>query len=919
MASSDPLGGSPGESLPGTFATIARLHAERPAMVCGERVMSYDQLNRRANTLARAIVSMSGTGAGRIAILCAADMWLPVAILAVLKAGKTYVPLDARFPEARTRAMIVDCEASAILTDAVNATSSTAFSSDVRRIIDVESVSEPIDDRALGSSIPGDTPAYILYTSGSTGHPKGVIQTHRNVLHYVTEYSRMLLLSSTDRLSLTASPTYGAAMIDTFAALLNGASLHPYDMPGRGAASLAPWLREQRITVFHSVPTVFRRLAARTESVAAFSSVRVVCLGGEPAMHTDVEIFRRNFRGASMLANPYGGTEFGIASLQLVLPGTAVPRGNLAMGRPLTDTTIAIVDETGKELPAGHDGQITICSRYLSPGYWRRPELTESSFSTAPDGRRVYRTGDVGRILADGRLQHLGRADFQVKIRGQRVEVAEVEGALLELDAVREAAVLARPDLDGEQRLIGYIVPHAGARPSSQQLRASVADRLPMFMIPTTFVTVDALPRTDNGKLDRAALATLSPQAATVEQHDGARDVLEVQLAQMWQRLLHIAEPGITDDFFTIGGDSLSAVDMLAEVSKRYGREFTLSDLLPQATIAHLSDLIRRPVSSDSPALVALQSAGDRSPFYAIHAIDGDVFGYGPLSRHLGATRPVYGIRACGIDGSAAPLTSVKTIAAYCIGQMRALQPEGPYLLGGYSFGGLVAFEMAQQLRADQQDVTLLVVIDQGPTRGDSAALSSPLIIIRLLRYVARLTSYVIAEALTAAGRARLAAQYASGTRLVRRQGQAIRRSPAADLVVELPRVAPHFRWVWRAVEDLWEQIPMPSGDIWLSNLRASRAYRVRPYPGNMVVVAARRPSLALSVLFGDPSAGWRRFVSGQLQIRQVFGGHAELLREPYVQAVARELRDCFDRIGTDQAGGRDRPSAKGAPRSTRT
>ena len=575
------------QSIAERFEKQAAAHPDRIAIRSGGRSMTYAELNAAANRLGRAILHAAGE-ADRVVLLFEQGGPVIVAVLAVLKAGKTYVPLDPGYPAARLAELVEDSEAGLILTDDAHLEGAKRLASG--RSLPVLS-SDAVDPAGrgddLGMRVAPDAIAYMLYTSGSTGRPKGVVQKHRNLLHFVRTYTNSCRITPDDRIAWLHSITFSASNMNVYPALLNGAAVYPHDVKRRGVDGLAELLMGERITVCQCVPTVFRHFLSGLTGEERFPDLRVFELGGEPVYRRDVELFRVRVGTQCVLVNRLAFTEASVAAQYFITAETELPASAVPVGRPAEGMEILVLGEDGREAGREEVGEIALRSHHLSPGYWRRPDLTAKAFTNG-GGRRTYRTGDMGRIRADGLLEYAGRKDFRVKVRGYTIEVAEVEAALLEIGGVNSAVVVAREDHRGDQRLVAYLVP-AGAAPTPDELRTRLGDRLPDFMVPSAFMVLDAFPLTSTGKLDRLALP--APDLTQVETAGGyaaPRTETEAKVAAIWAEVFALDRVGIHDDFFALGGHSLLAGRIAARIRQAYGVDLSLGALFDAPTVAEL-------------------------------------------------------------------------------------------------------------------------------------------------------------------------------------------------------------------------------------------------------------------------------------------------------------------------------------------
>ena len=704
------------QSIPARFAQQVARAPDCLAVKSGGDEVSYSALDRSANRIANAILAASGQVSEPVVLLIEQGALLVAGILGTLKAGKIYVPLDPSFPSAHLASQIADAGARFILTTGQSREAAQSLLRELQpgqtqqrlQVLEIDAIAANAATHDPQVSITPDAGAYIFYTSGSTGRPKGVLDSHRNVLHNIMRYTNTLRICAEDRLTLLQGPSFSGAVSSLFGALLNGAAVFPFDVPRGGADRIGAWLQRERITIYHSVPALFRRVA---ESLS-LSALRIVRLEGDQAAPRDIELFKARCPRGALLVNGLGATECGIARQFFVDHDTCISTGVVPVGYPVEDMDIVVLDE-GHEVASGEVGEIVIRSRYLAQGYWRQPALTASAFRADPssDGVRSYHTGDLGRLRSDGCLEHLGRKDFSPKIAGSRVHVADVEAALMEVPGVKEAAV-AVLDPDGEPRLAAYLIPRNWPGPTVGDIRRCLADHLPPYMFPSTYVTLEALPLNANAKVDRLALPPPDrsrPHLGTVCTHP--EDLLQCQLVQIWEEVLGVTPIGIRDDFFDLGGSSLLAMEMVHKIEQLFDRKVSLSAMMAGATVEQLAEAIKSETETLCRPVSRVQVGGSRPPFFFLH---GDYLGGGfycqRLARRLGPDQPFYALHPCGLDGEPIP-DSYQTMAARHFAALRAIQPSGPYRLGGSCNGGLVALEMARCLLAEGEQVDRLILI----------------------------------------------------------------------------------------------------------------------------------------------------------------------------------------------------------------
>lgn len=703
-------------SVPARFARVAAARGDALAIVTASERLTYRELDRRSDALAAAIARAGGAADAPVAVHAASPLPTVVAMLATWKAGRFCVPLDAALPAARLETILRDAEAGLLVAEEP-ALFAAAPGREALRLGDVDlETTGPPPQPALG----GDSLACLLYTSGSTGEPKGVVRTHRNLLHRARCAVGSLGIGGDDRVSALHSPAFGAGLRDVLAALLGGGTLCPFDVRGAGLGALAEWIEGERITVLCAVVTTLRHFLSSLDPARRFPSIRVVRLGSEALFREDVARLRECLAPGCVIVAGYGASEASGIVEYRIGPDTPVAPGRVPAGYPLDGVEILILGDAGTPLPAGEAGEIAVRSRFLSPGYWRRPDRTRASFGAEAGAgdARVYRTGDLGRLRPDGCLELIGRLDHQVKIRGYLVHPDEVERRLLEHGELRQAAVVGQDDAAGNTRLVAYVVPAESPGPPTAALRRFVQERLPEYMVPSAFVTLATLPITPNGKLDRAALPPPAEGSRT-RQFVRPRNPLEHQIAAIWEGLFGVRPIGATDDFFELGGYSLLGAAFVARLEQLHGSAVPPSVLLEASTVGDLAALLLRRGPAPGTPLVTLRATGSRIPLFFLH---GDYNGGGlychALARRLDAERPMYVLSPHGVDGQPLPAT-IEDMAAERLVALRAVRPRGPYALAGWCNGGFVALEMARRLREAGERVSITVLIDaEAPLRG---------------------------------------------------------------------------------------------------------------------------------------------------------------------------------------------------------
>ncbi|MGE5275910.1 MAG: amino acid adenylation domain-containing protein, partial [Acidobacteriota bacterium] len=711
--------------------------------------------------------------------------------------------------------------------------------------------------------------AYVIYTSGSTGIPKGVSIRHRSVVRLVrgTDYAAL----GPDEVFLQAAPiSFDASTFELWGALANGARLALMPPGAPSPAAVGEAVERLGVSTLWLTAGLFHRMV-ETE-LERLRGVRQLLAGGDVLSVPHVERALRELPHCR-LVNGYGPTEGTTFTCCHTVSRDEPVGASVPIGRPVANTRVFVLDRHRQPVPIGVPGELYIGGDGLARDYFHRPELTAERFVPDPFGAgpqdRLYRSGDRVRYRPDGTIEFLGRMDDQMKVRGFRVEPGEVEAALRQYPSVREAVVALREFGPGDRRLVAYVVADASGSRNVSLLRSFLVEKLPDFMIPSSFVWLDSIPLTPNGKVDRSALPPPGHERPSLEKTIVApRNELESRLVAIWERVLDVRPVGVTDNFFDLGGHSLLAARLFSEIERELGRPLALSAIFEAQTVAELAGMLKESDSRRrSPSLVAIRSKGIEPPFVCVHAAWGNVFQYRELARRLGEGQPFYGLQARGLDGKRPPCETVEEMAANYIEELRAFQPEGPYYLGGHSFGGLVAFEMARQLHARGRRVGLLALLDTSafpfeprPTR------------LEFVRNRTRFHATKLKE---------IPAERRVGYLLER--GRALAALAGGLLLRAYERV---FRPLRRARRRVFE-----------ANRRAALRYVPGFYAGPVTLfwAADRWRRLADGRPPRDPRLGWGRLCGGGVDVHEVPGNHASMLDDgANVQALAEKLSACL-------------------------
>jgi sugar O-acyltransferase (sialic acid O-acetyltransferase NeuD family) len=571
------------------------LYPDKTALVTEDNAYTYAQMNGHANSIAYAILAKCGTALTQAAILLPNSPEMVIAMLATLKAHKAYIPLDCNYPIERLRAMFEDAEPSVLLTDNDHQGVAEELAGNRVPIINTSQIERHADaSNPIVNCDPLDR-AYILYTSGSTGRPKGIVFLHRNLLHTTMCLTNELFFSPGDRLTWLHSPCFGSSVMDIYCSLTNGATLYPWDPKVKGFNGMAQWLATESMTTFLWLPSAFRQFMRTVPDGLSFPDMRIVLLAGEPLTIREVELFRRYFPKGSHLVNQVGTAESYNYYLYRVDHHIPIEDTNVAGGYPVSsDRKLLILDDAHHEVSQGNIGEIAIKSNYMSGGYWHNESQTKAKFiRIGSDDVPVYLTGDLGRLEKDGCLIHLGRKDFQFKIRGCRIEPAEIEEILIRVPGVADCVCWYAANRAGENELVGYVVPNLHEEFSQREAENRLEEQLPGYMVPRTYVLLDSLPALPNGKANRKALPNpFAPTEVQSRPNTVATMPVEQELLRIFAELLHVDQVTPETDFMDAGGDSLSAIALRCRIQQSFGVDVPMSDFSDSVTPACLSALI---------------------------------------------------------------------------------------------------------------------------------------------------------------------------------------------------------------------------------------------------------------------------------------------------------------------------------------
>ncbi|WP_162456536.1 non-ribosomal peptide synthetase [Pseudoxanthomonas kalamensis] len=835
-------------SVPALLKSAFDRHAGRRAVECGRGSIDYATLERRSRRLAAGLLASGVKHGELIGIALPRSIDMLVAVVAAMRAGAAYVPLDPAFPEQRLQRMAEHSGLARIIV--AEGTELPESLCKGRKLWRVDMLEASGSGSVELPEVRPDDLAYVLYTSGSTGEPKGVRILHRNLVNFLCAMREAPGFSSDDAICAATTLSFDIAALELYLPLLcGGRVVIADDNEHRDPEALCRLIERSGCSVFQTTPSLIA-LLQETGRTQVLAPLRLL-VGGEALPLPLAKLLLTQCRE---LWNMYGPTETTVwSSIQrMQLEATSVP-----LGQPIARTRMYVLDTMHRPTPPHALGEIWIGGAGVADGYLHSRELSEERFIPDPfiaDGSRMYRTGDLGR-LHEGQLSFHGRVDEQIKLRGYRIEPGDIEAAATAEEGVLECVAVARRLQGGDQVLVLYVGSDAPQEGLSKALHARLRRELPAYMRPQYVEVMSHLPKTPNGKIDRKSLPAPSTNVAVAQRTCIApRDALERELCELWQRLLQSGPVGVEDDFFELGGYSLLAVRMFTELHQRYGVDLPLATLIGNPSVAALAEAVsaamRSASNEDGEILVPLQSGGAKPPLFLFHAVGGNVMNYCSLLHELDADQPVYGLQSAGLDGAKQPLQSISEMADLYVGYLLRAHPAGPFLLGGGSMGGILALEAARRLHAQGREVVLLAMFDTfGP---DYMAYRSPGDFWRSLWRMD-------------------AAQYMGlwhrlGLRVLQllqlplfwyRRNR--RPSAALPLAVRLYRVEK-------------------------ANYHALSTYVPEKYAGDMQLFRTRVENEE-----EDVSLGWRNWVGGNIEISQLPGRHHNFVDQPELAACLKQ------------------------------
>jgi amino acid adenylation domain-containing protein len=829
---------------------------EATAVIHGEQTITYRELEEQANRLAHHLISRGLQADQLVGICLQRSVEMVVALVAVFKAGGGYVSLDPQHPDERLAFMLQDSKPAVIVTH--SALEDKLPAGHGAQIVRLDTDAKAIDrqsTKAPATDVREEHLAYLIYTSGSTGTPKAVAMPQGVLCNLLDWQLENWTLPAAARTLQFTSLNFDVAFQEIFATLVAGGTLVlTSEAQRREPAELLRLMRDFEVERIFLPFVGLQQLAKafETERIVPAKLRDVITAGEQLQITPQVKALFESLRDCS-LHNQYGPAESHVVTA-FTLRGRPESWPLLPpIGQPITGAHIHILDEQRKPVADGQTGEIYIGGTTLAHGYYHREQLTAERFlpnflHPAQPGR-LYKTGDLGALLPDGNIQYLGRSDHQVKIRGVRVELGEIEAALVEHPLIEHAVAAAKEAAPGEHRLVAYFVPKAASTPSRRELRQFLSRKLPAHSVPSAFVRLDRIPLTATGKVDRLSLPT--PAATRDDEEIVAPDTpLQKDIVAIWERFLNVRPVGIRDNFFDLGGDSLVAVQIAAEIELKCRKTVPLAWTFNASTVEDLAaQLLDDPHAPDAESIIGINTGGSRRPFFCI-------CGYFDIARYLGSDQPFYKVDLKRLERIQDPASAIQQMATQCIEEIRSVQPDGPYYLGGHSLGGVVAFEIARQLRAAGEIISLLALLDPDPPR--------PSMFGALRRAIGRPVSYI---------------RHLFSLSLDE-QKKAIMASSRSKWNKLRVRLAANRDFSAIARED--------------KALALEGTYRPDAYPGRITLFLASDANASDQPLF-DPRLDWGRLASGGADVHVVPGDHETLLREPNVRILGQLLRGHLD------------------------
>jgi len=861
-------------TLPWLLNKCANQYPEKVAIKFHQRQYTYGTLYRETNKLAKLLIHTGVKTGDIVGLALDRSPEMVISLIAILKAGAAYVPLDPEYPKDRIEFMLEDSAAKILLTSKKYQKQFQSKASEILiedALIELDNYSPEETEVEFSSK----ELAYVLYTSGSTGKPKGVQIRHYNLVNFLLSMQKEPGMTTADKILAVTTVSFDIAGLELYLPLISGAELILANAEtSKDGRLLLDLVKDENISIMQATPYTWRMMMeAGWEN---HLPIKILC-GGEALPKDMVDKLTRR---SSQLWNMYGPTETTIWSTLKHIKSNE----DISIGKPIANTQVYILDEDLNNLADGSIGEIYIGGDGVAAGYLNRPELTSERFIndifSAIPGSKLYRTGDLGKLNESGEIQCLGRIDHQVKVRGYRIELEEVEHALAKQEDIKEAVVIAREDTPGDPRLVAYIVLGNNSKDIDLKKRTSnwhqaLMGILPEYMVPDDFVLLTAIPITPNGKTDRKSLPKPDHSLITSSgEFVAPRTDVEKLLVDIWQEVMGLPRISVLDNFFTLGGRSLVAVQIMARIEKATGLRLPLATLFEHSTIEKLA--IRLQVDAKSitwESLVPIKPTGSKMPLYIVHGAGLNVLLFNALAMNMDDDQPVYGLQARGLNGVDEPLDVMEEIAANYISEIVAQNPSGPYALAGYSLGGTIAYEMARQMIAMGKDVKLLAVFDTYAKQTDRFDPFGKKIFNRISLFVMQFFySFVL---------------FAHDPK---------RTIAYKSLVIKRRLI--RFMWKIKGTEEKREGFFAYDNEIDEASAKAKQNYYQKPLNITVDLFRAKKKTFYMSDF---KYLGWREFALKGVNVHDIPGEHNTIFAPPNDKEFAIELQKCLDRISENE------------------
>jgi amino acid adenylation domain-containing protein len=836
-----------------------------------DEILTYAEFEAKANKLAHRLIKEGVKAEVPVGIYMERSIEMMIALYGILKAGGAYLPLDPDYPDDRISFMTADAGLKIILTQDrfknrfQNKSIKIFYLDSEWDIINAESPHRPevqISEYDL---------AYIIYTSGSTGMPKGVMNAHKGVCNRLLWIGLDFEWTENDIVMQKTPFSFDVSVPEFFGPLIKGAAL-VLAKPGghKDSSYLVDLIKRENITSVHFVPSMLH-IFLNTHGIEECKSIRQVFCSGEALSYELRDTFFEKFN--IKLHNLYGPTEAAVEVTYFECKKEHTSK-SIPIGKPIVNTQIYILDKKLKPVPIGVPGEIHIGGTNLARGYLNRKELTEEKFIENPleikVSKKLYKTGDKGRYIADGNVEYLGRYDFQVKVRGYRIELGEIEAVLDQHHDITESVVITKNDYSGDTKIVAYLVTDA-EKIDSNALKIFLSLKLPEYMIPNLFMKIESIPLTSSGKANRNALPEPDFSANVLESDfQAARDELELQLIKIWEKVLGIKSIGIRDNFFSLGGHSLLAAQLFNLIEKNMGKKIPIATLFQAPTVEKLAAIIHQEDWKPNwSSLIPIQPGGSKPPLFLVHGAEGYVLFYHKLAEYLGKDQPVYGLQAVGLYNKNNSHNSLEEMASHYIKEIKKLQPEGPYYLGGYCMGGTIAFEIAQQLKKQPEQIALLALLE---TYNIKSREKSPTLL-EQLQYKFENVAFHLENLLMLNSEDKL-------------------KFFNQKFAVSKSRFQLKLKKLFKLNSSQYSKDETINSDLTLINEKAQACYCPNIYNGNVTLF---RPKKGFSG-YDFATFGWEEFAEQGVNIQSLNVNPRGMLVEPFVQELAEKLKDSIDK-----------------------